>query len=183
MITLLHGENPAASRKRLEEIKTGFSGEIVVLDGRTVTETEFVQATQSGSMLAQKRLVVVEGIPKFEIRGLEGDVVFWNDKRLGILGSLSGLSNLKTEEFKTPAIIFKLTDSLQPGNGKTAVKIYRDCQKTLDPEYIFLMVVWAYRQRKDQKRLSQLLEIDFQNKQGLLVKDLSLALELFFLGL
>lgn len=183
MITLLHGENTTASRKKLEEIKAGFTGEIVVLDGKTVTETEFVQATQSQSMFDQKRLVVVEGIPSFEIKNLEEEVVFWENKKIANSESLKSLKSLKVEEFKTPAIIFKLTDSLRPGNGKGAVRVFRECLVTLDAEYIFLMIVWAYRQKKDKDKLAELLKIDYQHKQGLLIKDLPLALELFFLSL
>jgi len=183
MTTFLHGENVTASRKKLEEIKTAFTGEIVLLDGKTVTETEFVQATQSPSMFTQKRLVVIEGLPKFKLENFDSDLVIWEDKKMGNLGELENMRDIKIEEFKTPAIIFKLTDSLRPGNGVRAVRVFRDCLKTLDVEYIFLMIVWAYRQKKDKAKLMELLKIDYQNKQGLLVKDLPLALELFLLNL
>lgn len=178
MITILHGENTISSRKKLEEIKNSFEGEVVVLDGKTVTETDFIQATQSHSLLSTKRLVVVEGMTKYDLENLGVDLVIWEGKKITPPADVG-----QVLEFKTPAIIFKLTDSLRPGNGKSAVRVFRECLGSLEPEFIFLMVVWAYRQKKDKDKLKQLLEIDYQNKQGLLPKDLSLALELFFLSL
>lgn len=206
MITVLHGENIVASRKELDRIKSEFSGEIISLEGKNISETDFIQATQSASLLAEKRLVVVENGPELTLKNVKGDVIFWYDKELG-KKSLENFTQSRIQLFKIETIIFKFCDALLPGNGKKSVELFRDCLKTMEPEYIFIMIVrqfrlmlnptmatpWqqskmlsaskAFGQEKLKKVYNQLLQMDYQAKTGQYPAGLVSALELFLLKL
>jgi hypothetical protein len=164
MITLLHGENIVASRKKLSDLKSAYE-EVLELNGKTASETDFVQATQSQSMFAAKKLVVIEGIPKFELKVPTCDVVIWEDKKIKNTEGFSAL------EFKTPASVFTFLNNMTVQNFRTALK-------DNDVQFIFIMMTRQYRGDK-----TKLLELDYKNKQGLLPCDFPTAIELFLLGL
>lgn len=153
MITIIHGDNILASRKELEKIKNEFKGEIIQLDGATLSETDFIQATQSQAMFASSRLVIIDGLPKFNINSATCDVVVLENKK-GFPASLSKFLNNMT------------------------VANFRAALKDNDVQFIFIMM--ARQRKKDRKKL---LELDYQNKQGLLPCDFPTAIELFLLNL
>lgn len=171
MITILHGDNTVASRKELDRIKAEFSGEIITLEGKTLSETDFIQATQSQSIFNDKKLVVIDGMTKLELTETACDVVIWEGKSLKI-----GDKNIKALEFKIPQTIWKFIDNM-------TVPLFRQALKDNDVQFIFLMIVRKYRLEKNSEKLKQLLEIDYQFKQGLLPGDLTLTIELFLLSL
>lgn len=214
MITILHGDNIFASRKELDRIKTSFEGEIISLDGKKLSETDFVQATQSQSLLQENRLVVVENLLSDKNRkisnflNINDDLIFWEDKELGKT-VLDEFKEVKTKVllFKTPTTIFKFCDALSPKNGPNLVTLLRECLKTGEPEYVFIMIVRQFRlmlnpggsapwqqakmmsQSKSfgQGRLKeiykQLLEIDYKTKTGQSSQNLEFNLELFLISL
>lgn len=208
MITILHGENTLASRNELEKIKGKFDGEIVVLDGKNLTQTDFIQATQSQSLLSLNRLVVVENATEFELTKNDCDLVFWYDKELGktVLDKFKKFET-KVLDFKPETAIFRFCDSIFPGNGKKSVELFRICLHDAEAEYIFIMMVrqfrlmlnplsltpWqqskivaqakAFGQKKLKEIYKDLLQIDFKNKRGQLPQDLAFSLELFLLSL
>ncbi len=165
MITLLHGENIIASRNELNKIKGEFKGEIINLDGSVLTETNFIQATQSNSMFGDARLVIIENIPKFDLPETTTEVVIWVGKKV------TPPKNVTNLEFKTPASIFKFTNNMTVAN-------FREALKDNDIQFIFIMM--SRQSNVDKKKL---LELDFKNKQGLLPCDFATAIELFLLGL
>ncbi|MCL4397544.1 hypothetical protein M1403_00770 [Patescibacteria group bacterium] len=170
MITILHGENSAASRKELEKIKNEFSGEIVSLDGATVSETDYIQATQSGPMFANDRLIIIEGLPKFDLGNPQAEVIVWSGKKI------TPPKTAKALEFRISQTIWKFLDyPTVPG--------FREALRDNDAQFIFLMLVRKYRLSQNGPALKKLLEIDYLFKTGQLPGDLSLAIELFLLGL
>lgn len=165
MISLLHGDNIVASRKELDRLKSEFRGEIIDLDGTTLSETDFIQATQSNSMFGPSRLVVIENLPKFDLSATTSEVIIWVGKKVTPPKNVTGV------EFKAPASIFKFLNSM-------TVADFREALKDNDIQFIFIML--SRQHGVDKKKL---LELDFQNKQGLLPCDFSTAIELFLLGL
>jgi DNA polymerase III delta subunit len=170
MITILHGDNIVASRKELDRIKTEFVGEVITLDGKTASETDYIQATQSASLFGDKKLVIVEGLPKFDLVQAAVDVVVWEGKSVNV-----NVPGATIKEFKIPPTIWKFIDRL-------TVPLFRQALKDNDVQFIFLMIVRKYRLEKNAAKLKQLLELDYQYKQGLLAADFATAIELFLLG-
>lgn len=215
MITILHGENQAASRQELERIKAEAGGEIIVLDGKVMTETDFVQATQAESLFKTPRIIIVENYflasknTKLSLKGISCDLIFWEEKKISekIIKEIEKTADFRERQFKEETAVFRLMDSLFLGNGQKCVPVFRQCLKTGEPQYLFLMLVRQFRlmlnpiglppwqkekvsrQAKSfgQGRLAclyrELLEIDFQNKSGRSPLDLSAALELFLISL
>lgn len=165
MITIIHGDNILASRKELEKIKSEFKGEILELDGATLTENIFVQATQSRSIFENSKLVIVDGLPKIELKDESCDVLIWVGKKI------TPPKNAKVLEFKTPPSIFKFLNNMTVVNFRAALK---------DNDVQFIFIMMARQRKKDQEKL---LELDYQNKQGLLPCDFPTAIELFLLGI
>ncbi len=165
MITLLHGENLIASRQELNKIKTKFKGEIVDLDGATLSETNFIQATQSNSMFGDARLVIIENIPKFDLPETTIEVVIWVGKKV------TPPKNVTNLEFKTPPSIFKFLNNMTVPNFRAALK---------DNDIQFIFIMMTRQPGVDKKKL---LELDYQNKQGLLACDFTTAIELYLLGI
>ena len=165
MITILHGQNLVASRKELQRIKDDFRGEIISLDGKNLTETDFIQATSSNSMFSTNRLVVIEGLPKVDLIDVTSNLVIWEDKKVVCP---KGIKNL---EFKIPQTIWNFLDNMTVPNFRAALK-------DNDIQFIFIMMARQYKGDK-----SRLLELDYQNKQGLLPCDFATAIELFLLGI
>ncbi len=170
MINILHGDNIAASRKELDRIKSGFEGEILILDGTAITETDYVQATQSGSMFSSNRLVVIEGLPKFDLGNPTEEVIVWASKKI------TPPKDTETREFKIPQTIWAFLDH-------PTVPLFRTALKNNEIQFLFLMLVRKYRLAQNSEALKKLLEIDYQFKTGQLPGDLPLAIELFLLGL
>lgn len=233
MITILHGDNVFESRKQLDRIKSSFEGEIISLDGKNLSETAFIQSTQSQFLFSTEKLVVVENFLSDVARGrnpseaagkisakgdkkkikldfskIEPEIIFWEDKELGKT-ILDEFKDVKTKVllFKTPTTIFKFCDALSPKNCPNLVFLLRECLKTAEPEYVFIMIVRQFRlmlnpggsapwqqakimnQSKSfgQNRLKEiykkLLEIDYKTKTGQSPQNLEFNLELFLLSL
>lgn len=172
MITLLHGENQVESRKELDRIKSEFKGEIINLEGKTLTETDLVQATQSQSLFGGKKLVVIEGMPKFDLTEASCDVVVWEGKTIGKIGEIWKTGEIK--EFKISPTIWKFLNSMTVPNFRAALK---------DNDVQFLFIMMARQFKGNKEKLGKLLKLDYQNKQGLLATNFPTAIELFLLGL
>lgn len=146
MITSISG------REELIKLKASYE-EVISFDGKTVSETDFIQATQSTSLFGSKKLVILDSLPKFNIESAICDVVVLENKK-----------------------------SFSPTLGKflhnMTVANFREALKDNDVQFIFIMMS---RQRGVDKK--KLLELDFQNKQGLLPCDFPTAIELFLLGI
>ena len=151
MIKILHGENIVQSRKRLTEIveKARNSGqEVVYLDGTKASLTDVRSSLESGSLFGKTKLVVIENLKeKPEIltylkKGkFDNDLVLWEQKE--IKGDF--LPKADKEVFKLPPMIFKLLESLAPGNTKESLRLLAELKQTEEPEMIFYMIVRQFR--------------------------------------
>lgn len=196
MVTLLHGDNIVASRKKLEELVSAFIGEVVRFEGKNIDKTELAQALDSNALFAAKRLVVIE---ENVVEGLasDRDIIFWLSKA-ATATQLKSLAEVVNLEFKTPLSIFRLTDSLRPKNGKQLIELYCQCLAESEAEFIFAMIIRQFRLMLDSTQIkqewqaakvrvqaksfgearlkeiySQLLEIDWKSKNSLLAGGLS----------
>ena len=205
MITLLHGEDELTSRRELEKIIAEFPGQVIRFD-KNFDKTEFYQAA-SGGIFSDKTLIILEnylsGKKKLDIdlANISGDLVFFENKEV----SKTLTSGFRVLEFKLPTLIWKFTDSLKPISGKYLVGLYREVLKQTDPEFIFAMLIRQFRLMLDptglpawqagkiktqakvfgEKHLMEiyrkLLEIDFEQKNGLTPFTLSSKIEMLIL--
>lgn len=157
MIRVLHGDNTLVSRQALQteidRAKTKGIKDVVWLDGKKVSLTELIQATQSQSLFGGNRLVIVEHLFARK-RSKEKDslikslndlddsvrVIVWEAKRLTPSQSRS-LTSARVEESKLSKKIFAFLDSVKPGNTKV---MFSNLVQSLDQdpaELIFALLV------------------------------------------
>lgn len=161
MITILHGDDVLRSRDALAQFIEQLHGkEIIRLDGKSLDPTILVQSFESHSLFKNERVVVIENLlssqrsPKqrtelvaYLKRGaFDADVLLWEGKPAGkYIISLKKQKNVRVREFKMPSTIFKLLDSLSPGNTPAGLALLRETLANSVPEIVFTMFVRQFR--------------------------------------
>lgn len=164
LLNIFCGENTLASRNALNLAIDRFKrenpgGEIVRLNGDKMTETDLVEAVEAASLFSVSRLVVIEGVLSRRKSGEKDKLIerlaksfflfpssffliLWEPKQVaaGILAKLAKLPNSRIQEFKLTRSLFKLLDSLRPGNGKQLSFLMNETIKTDPAEVMMLML-------------------------------------------
>lgn len=162
MIHLFHGENTEASRQELSQLREKYMNkEVVVLDGRTLSVTDLVQATESASLFQTERLVIIENLfsqqlskkntdskPFLNILSLlpkNIEAVFWEAKELPKTTISLFPKTTDIALFKPHRVIFSFVESLIPGNTREMLSHFEASLKNDAPELIFVMLVRQIR--------------------------------------
>lgn len=155
MLILLHGENQTASRKELSLYKEKFKdGEIIVLNGKNLEETELRVALETSSLFCQEKLIILENLFSQKIKtdfykvfkeNADKNIIFWENKEIGKLIINKLPKNLINKAYKYPVVIFKFLESLTPGNTKNSLYLLYECLKQEEIEMIFYMLVRQIR--------------------------------------
>lgn len=157
-----HGDNYPQSRERLnaliEEFRNQGIKELVRLDGRKVSLGEIKQALEAQSLFGSERLVVIENLlsapvskRRKEIAGyLLGEIhgyplILWERKEIKGAELMKFKKKFKVEIFKIPAVIFRLLDSLKPGDNKIMILLLHQIDPK-EPEMVFYMLCQRIRQ-------------------------------------
>ena len=164
MITLLHGDDITKSRNELNHLRQMAKGkEVRELEGKTMTDTDLVQALSSSSLFGGDTVIIIEnmfsGLGKklkritelatiIKEQSGESDVIIWEHKEMGKT-AISGLGGSVTIKiFKLPTIIFQFLDSVKPKNANYLIPLYTELLANEPAELIHAMLV---------KRVFQLL--------------------------
>lgn len=150
MITLFHGSDSAKSRNAYIDLKEG-AKEAAVLDGKTVTITDLLQALSSGGLFGDSQTIFIENLfsnrkPSKEldeiingVQQAESDIVLWESKDL-TPKQLGVFKKAKVQQFKIPTIVFTFVDSLLPGNGKKLIMLFHELLGQEGPLYALVML-------------------------------------------
>ncbi len=158
MRILLHGENIVASRNTLVEMleEARDKGlEVVILEGKKVTLEKIRSALETGSLLGEDRLLVIENFlslvkSKEKAKVIEylasgkfdNDLVLWEDKEVRVS---SIPPKTKAQLFKISPVIFRFLESLRPDNKKETLTLLAEAKKQGEPEMIYHMLVRQFR--------------------------------------
>lgn len=164
MLLVLHGDNTVESRQNLFERRQTAKEkgqEILVLDGRNLDLTAFIQALESQSLFSREKLVIVEDLFAENSRGPLAaavmnhltknpplvELVLWERKLLtpAVLKQLKNLPKISLKTFKHPAIIFTFLESLKPQNVTATLALLQQTLALSQPEVIFFMLVRHFR--------------------------------------
>ena len=162
MIHLFHGQSIDASRKELQLLRDKFSnGEVVFYDGKTVTPTDFIQATQSTTLFGSDRLVVIENLFSRKITKKSQDfdtwitlikqvpkdanIVFWEEKEQSKTVVSVFPKDTDIALFRPDRLIFTFVESLRPSNTEIILDNFAGAVKKDTPELIFAMLVRQFR--------------------------------------
>ena len=166
MITIFHGDNIVSSRNQLhqivqEHIQKGT--EVVKLEGGSLIEEKLIQALQQSSLFSEKRMLVIENIFSLPASGdkdklvkilldhPQATVFVWEKKPISpkFKNKLTKNKDVKINEFKTPAVVFKFLDSLKPNNSQQSLILFQQCCQEDSEEMVFYMLC---------RRISQLIQ-------------------------
>lgn len=161
MVHLFHGDLQEASRRELDSVRQKFAGkEVVVLDGKILTLTDLIQATDSTSLFGSDRLVIVEKLfsklkPKSSqlesiinfIRQIPAscEIIFWEDKELSktIVSLIPKGTDIAL--FRPDRNVFAFVDSITTKNISESLHLFDETLKNDSPELIFTMLVRQLR--------------------------------------
>lgn len=158
MIRLLHGDNLVESRKGLGTLISearGKGAEVVFFSGKKITISDLRGALESGSLLGNNRLVVIENLlggiqskEKSKVIGylkdgdFDNDLVLWEEKEI----KKTGLPKVFQEQvFKVNQIIFRFLESLKPGNQKEMLNLLLQLKQREEAEMVFYMLIRQFR--------------------------------------
>lgn len=159
---LLHGENTVMSRKELLDLKQKYGdAEIISYEGKSMSLTDFVQATQATSLFGTKRLVIIENILSKRFTKKSADleqfvellpqvaqateIVFWEEKNISKTLLQQFPKNLDVALFKPNRMLFAFVESVRPGNQREALDSFSESLKRDAVELIFTMLVRQFR--------------------------------------
>jgi len=155
MITMIHGEDIAASRDYYWNLKQKMP-DSVTLNGATISLTDLQQAVAGQDLFGTKKTVVIEDLfsKKKSPKDLEqftdilnnsdADIILWESKEL--TPKQVGLLKEKIIKlFKIPATIFALLDSIKPGGGKILIEQFHKTLEEKDPEFVLFMLTRLIR--------------------------------------
>jgi len=144
MLTLLHGDNIAASRNELVAMKERAKDkELRDINGKDISESELRQAVESLSLFGNSICIVIENIfsslgRKETLTKLYGailtessetvDIILWESKELGKT-ALQSVPKARVQAFKMPTVIFEFLDGITPNKMNIVLPLF---EKTLD---------------------------------------------------
>lgn len=154
MLTIICGEDSTASRDYYFDLKKKYSEnyEIIEVDVNSLENINSWMG-QSMSLFASKKVFFTQNINKklsrklnLKINNVVGKLI--KNKKIEVIDWEEEISSrmLKfpkgflVKEFKPPENIFKLQDSLYPGNLKTFIFLMNQLVATVDENFIFIML-------------------------------------------
>lgn len=159
MLTLIHGEDTVASRNRLTEEKEKLTSEdIITLEGTKLQYSDVILATQSGSLIANTRVVVIEnlifgGLSKAKIEVInyltskecQVDIILWEKTEItkGIITRY--FSSAKVYSFKPPTVLFKFLDIIGTTSGPQLLISFHNALKNSSAELTFVLMIRQLR--------------------------------------
>lgn len=166
LLIFLFGNNIVESRNKLSEI---------IEENKTIGKTYYVgsvndfatfeEIIKSENLFSDTKIVIFENFfkgraPKWktelEFKNLESEenvYIFWEDGELNAAGKkAASLANRKNAfEFKIPNLLWNFLDGMKPVNVGTTLELslqlknINDILHTIDPNYLFLMIVRQFR--------------------------------------
>ncbi len=159
---LLHGDYQIASRQQLTSLISlakQNQNEIIYLNGANLQLDNLIQASSANSFFGDKTTIVIENLfSQRKSKALEiifawlkkyagpVPIIFWDKKTIGKVLQRNLPKNTQVKEFKTPALIFKLVEQLNPSTKPAALKLLQQTLINVPAELIFYMICRQIRQ-------------------------------------
>ncbi len=153
MLTLIHGDNIAASRTYFIDMKMKFP-DTSIHDGKNLSLTDLMQILEGGDLFNDEKVLFIENffsakkqsteiktlLPYLTSQSENATIVLWEDKELD-KKTLLGLKDSTVRLFKLPQPLFSFLESLRPGNSKILIKLFHTVLQTIDEEMVFYMLI------------------------------------------
>lgn len=148
-IIVLHGDNVTAVYKRLETFKN--EAKRRSWETRYIDMKSNIKEQVSITGLFEKNVLFIledaNRLSKSDIKWLndntdsiEGTLTLYSESILNktFLNSFSNIT--KAEEYRLPVLIWKLLESIFPGNTRNCIKLFHEVIKEESPEFIFALI-------------------------------------------
>jgi len=157
MLTILHGDDIASSRKYFLEQKEKYP-DAVFLEGEKIALDELEQAFASDGLFTTTKTVFIEQllakrkkskeldeiIGKLNSYASSHEIILWEGKEL----EKTLLTNFKTataRPFKLPQTLFAFLDTLKPNNAKQLITLFHQTLEIVEVEMLFFMLIRHFR--------------------------------------
>ena len=159
MLTLIHGEDTVASRKQLsEEKEKGTGQDLITLEGVKLQYNDIILATQSSSLFANTRIVVIENLlfgglskAKIEIinyltsKECRVDIILWEKTEITKVVITKYFSSAKVFSFKFPTSLFKFLDIIGTTTSSQLLVSFHGALKNSNTELTFALLLRLFR--------------------------------------
>ena len=159
MITIIHGEDVASSRKKLNDEKKKYEDrEIFFFDGAKITIEEIILPFESRSLFKKNKLIIIENlltgkigkdkeeVIKFIVKKRSDlPVIIWAGKEIGKRVLHKYFPKAKSINCQYPKILFKFLDSLGTVPAFSALESFHKLLKQKEPEIIFSLLIRQFR--------------------------------------
>lgn len=155
MITILHGDDIAASRNYYKTLQ---KKDDLIFDGDRITLDDIKNVVQSTTLFNDTKTISIENffskrkpskemetiIEYVKISGKDHDVIFWESKPL-TKKTLSAFPNATIKVYTFPQSLFAFLEALQPENTKTLLQLYHQTLTHTEAEMILAMLTRQVR--------------------------------------
>lgn len=154
MITIIHGEDAASSRKHYLTQKTNDS---ISFDGEKLTLTNLVQIIEGRQLFLEIKKIFIDELlskrkPGRELEEIvsslnkyskDNDIFLWEGKELS-KKSLSLFKSAEIKLFKLPQYLFTFLDSVRPASKNNVIS-FHEALKNTEAELLFFMLIRQFR--------------------------------------
>jgi len=157
MLTIIHGNDVASSRKFFLEEKKRLDAAIILREDE-INLTSLAQVLDGGGLFEEVRSVFIEDFLTKRQKSIEKEavvayltaqakthsIVLWEGKELAV-GSLNSFKQAVIKAFKLPSSLFAFLDALRPGNGRQLIQLFHQTLESTEAEMVFFMLVRQLR--------------------------------------
>lgn len=153
MVTVIHGDDTAKSREYYLTERSKHTGRII-LDGTTLTFTDFLQAIGSSGLFGDQQTIFIEDLlskrkPSKDLDAIINVLLTTSNQRLATMFLYESKELTKTQlkpftegtikQFSIPKTVFAFLDSILPNNGKKSTSLFHDFMKDEDANFALFM--------------------------------------------
>lgn len=157
MITILHGDDIASSRKLFLEEKQKIKDSFV-FEGEKITLTDITQVIDGGDLFNERKIIFIESflgkkrqseefkeiVRLIQKNSKNADIFFWEEKELS-KSQLFLFNNPVIKVFKYPQSLFLFLDNIRPENSKSLAVLFHKVLENSETELVFYMLIRQFR--------------------------------------
>ncbi|HSW89052.1 MAG TPA: hypothetical protein VLG12_07860 [Candidatus Saccharimonadales bacterium] len=157
MITIIHGEDIAKSRKFFIEQRQQYT-DTVSLNGQGLTLTEIMQVFEGNGLFSEEKYVFIEDFFSKKKASKEIDeiikiinqhqadahIYIWESKDV-TPAQLKKFTTASNRQFKIPQTLFAFLDAVKPNNGKLLLQLFHQTLLDEDAQFLFVMLTRQFR--------------------------------------
>ena len=154
MITIIHGNDTASSRKYYIDQKTA---DAFSFEGEKVSLTDLVQILEGGGLFSDSKKIFIDEFLSKRKQGKEtedivlqlnkyckiNDIFLWEGKEIS-KKNISLFSDPNVKIFKFPLYLFTFLDAIKPNNTGNLISFHEALKKS-EAELIFFMLIRQFR--------------------------------------